>query len=217
MFLSDALGMGLCFHKCFEVCKTLSHPFLPLNLRAVQQINQGDKITEPPSTGTESPTLPDCLRESGMVDPGPRIPTPLLFLPCQCHFTLSMFSLPRHPKQRLSSLTFQGDMGCFYPLNSSSFLWGATSSLFLLVLMSLSSRDGLWVSQPGPEPLLPHSISWFGDIHMETKRLQVFLYSLKRESWLVSALDICKHLVLSFLRPRTHIFLKPIFCWTTLN
>lgn len=124
MFLSDALGMGLCFHKCFEVCKTLSHPFLPLNLRAVQQINQRDKITEPPSTGTESPTFPDCLTESGMVDPGPRIPTPLLFLPCQCHFTLSMFSLPRHPKQRLSSLTFQGDMGCFYPLNSSSFLWG---------------------------------------------------------------------------------------------
>lgn len=217
MFLSDALGMGHCFLKCFEVCKTLSHPFLPLNLRAVQLINQGDKITEPPSTGIGSPTLPECLRESGMVDLGPWIPTPLLFLPCQCHFTLSRFSLPRHTKEKLSSLAFQGDMVYFYPPSSSSFLWGATPSLFLLVLMSLSSRNGLRVSQPGPEPLLPHSISWFGDTHMETKRLQVFLYSPKRESWLISAPETCKHLVLSFLRPRTHIFLKSIFCWTTLN
>ena len=104
MLLSDILGMGLCFHKCFEVCKTLSHPFLSLNLRAVQQINQGDKITEPPSTGIGPPTFPECLRESGMVDLGPRIPTPLLFLPCHFHFTLSMFSLPRHPKEFLPLL-----------------------------------------------------------------------------------------------------------------
>lgn len=215
MLLSDVLGMGLCFHKCFEVCKTLSHPFVSLNLRAVQQINQGDKITEPPSTGIGPPTFPECLRESGMVDLGPRIPTPLLFLPCHSHFTLSMFS--SETSKRVSSLTFQGDMGYFYLLSSSSFLWGATSSVLLLVLMSLSSRDGLSVSQPGPEPLLPHSISWISDTYMETKRLQVSLYSPKRESWLVSALEICKHLMLSFLRPRTHIFLKSIFCWTTLN
>lgn len=116
--------MGLCFHKCFEVCKTLSHPFLPLNLRAVQQISQRDKITEPPSTGTESPTFPDCLRESGMVDPGPRIPTPLLFLPCQCHFTLSMFSLPRHPKQTFFPY-FSGRHGLFLPTQQLFFSLGS--------------------------------------------------------------------------------------------
>lgn len=127
MLLSDALGMGLCFHKCFEVCKTLSHPFLSLNLRAVQQINQGDKITEPPSTGIGPPTFPECLRESGMVDLGPQIPTPLLFLPCHSHFTLSMFSLPRHPKESFFPY-FSGRHGLFLPAQQLFFSLG--SSLF---------------------------------------------------------------------------------------
>lgn len=79
---------------------------------------------KPPSTGIGSPPLPECLRESGMVDLGPWIPTPLLFLPCQCHFTLSRFSLPRHIRETFFPC-FSGRHGLFLPTQQLFFSLGS--------------------------------------------------------------------------------------------
>ena len=179
------------FTSALQSAKHSHIHFFSSESQAAQQVNRRGKVTGPQSTSTGSPTFMGCHRESAMVDLGPLIPTPLLFLTCLSHFTLSMFSLPRGPEKKLSSHGFQGDMGCFYSLSIPSFLWGAIPSQFLLVLMS--SRDGLRVSTAGPEPLLPHGVSWIGNLHMKTKRLQVFHYSHKRERWLVSVIEIPKH------------------------
>ena len=118
--------MGLCFHKCFEVCKTLSHPFLPLNLRAVQQINQGDKITEPPSTGTGPPPhfpgMSQGVRNGGSGSPNSH------------SIAVSPMPVSFHNKHVLSSKTskteiffpyFSGRHGLFLPAQQLFFSLGS--------------------------------------------------------------------------------------------
>lgn len=102
------LGRVRCIYKCFAVCKTLSYPFFPLNLRAAQRLSRRDNVTGTRGTGTEAPNLPRCYKETVMLELNALIPTSLTFPPGLPHFKWSMLSLSRDPERDFPPFFLKG-------------------------------------------------------------------------------------------------------------
>lgn len=116
------LGVVHNIQKCLSVCKTPSHPFFSLNLRAAQHVTRRYKVIGAQSLGTGSPMLPGCHRESAVGGSGPPSPTSLLVSACLPHFKWSMLSPPRGPAKGFPPLFFEEPWAAYIRLASLLFL-----------------------------------------------------------------------------------------------
>lgn len=176
--LRKSAGCGVLHSACFAVHKTLPHPFFPLNLSAAKQKRLKSQGPQAEAQGPHFPRVSQSQQWR-------------IWVPNSKFTALSQKPPSFQVKHLLSSQRsredtflpcFSGDMSSFYFLHIFSSLYGTTPSLHLMVLISVSPQLG--------QSLPPHGVSWIGDLLMETERWQTCHYPLKRESSLVSAVEI---------------------------